>query len=47
MSITELLSQLEEELKIELDPDTVFEYPLIDQLAGQICLLAQRARVVF
>lgn len=41
MSITELVSQLEDHLKIDLDPDVVFEYPLFDQLVDQICALAR------
>ncbi|MDA8140134.1 MAG: beta-ketoacyl synthase N-terminal-like domain-containing protein [Desulfobacteraceae bacterium] len=45
MSITELVSQLEEELKIELDPDVVFEFPLIDQLVDQILTLTRQIRV--
>jgi acyl carrier protein len=36
MSLTELVSQLEEELKIDLDPDVVFEYPLVDQLVDAL-----------
>lgn len=43
MSITELVTQLEEDLSVDLDPDIVFEYPLIDQLVEEICATIQRS----
>jgi acyl transferase domain-containing protein/acyl carrier protein len=36
MSVTALISQLESSLKIEIDPDIIFEYPLPDQLIDEI-----------
>ncbi len=36
MSVTALISQLEASLKIEIDPDIIFEYPLPDQLIDEI-----------
>lgn len=36
MSVTALISQLETSLKIEIDPDIIFEYPLPDQLIDEI-----------
>jgi len=36
MSAAEFISQLESSLKIELDPDILFEYPLPDQLIDEI-----------
>lgn len=45
MSITELISQLEEDLKIDLDPDIVFEFPLVDQLVDEIYAITQRVTV--
>ncbi len=41
MSITELVSQLEDELAIDLDPDIVFEYPLLDQLVDALVAQTQ------
>lgn len=43
MSITELVAQLEEDLSIDLDPDIVFEYPLVDQLVDEIYAIIQRS----
>lgn len=45
MSITELIAQLETTLLIDLDPDLVFEYPLVDQLVDQIYALSQTKSV--
>ena len=36
MSVTALLSELESSLKIDLDPDIIFEYPLPDQFIDEI-----------
>ena len=36
MSVTALISELESSLKIEIDPDIIFEYPLPDQLIDEI-----------
>ena len=36
MSATALISELESSLKIEIDPDIIFEYPLPDQLIDEI-----------
>ena len=36
MSVTALISTLESSLRIEIDPDIIFEYPLPDQLIDQI-----------
>jgi acyl carrier protein len=36
MSATELINQLEEQFKIEIGPDIIFEYPLFDQFADEI-----------
>ena len=36
MSVTELFSQLETTLKIDIDPDIIFEHPLPDQLIDKI-----------
>ncbi len=41
MSITELISQMETILEVDLDPDLVFDFPLVDQLAKKIFELAQ------
>lgn len=40
MSATELIHVLEQEFKIELDPDILFEYPLLDQFADTIDAMA-------
>ncbi len=36
MSATELIHNLEQVYRIELDPDILFEYPLLDQFAGAV-----------
>jgi len=36
MSVTALISELETSLKIDIDPDIIFEYPLPDQLIDKI-----------
>jgi acyl transferase domain-containing protein len=36
MSVTALISELESSLKIDIDPDIIFEYPLPDQLIDEI-----------
>ena len=36
MSLTALISELESSLKIDIDPDIIFEYPLPDQLIDEI-----------
>ena len=36
MSATELINSLEQEFKIELDPDVLFDYPLLDQIVELI-----------
>lgn len=36
MSATELVNHLEEVLKIEIEPDLLFEYPLFDQLVEEL-----------
>lgn len=43
MSITELVAQLEAELKIDIDPDVVFEHPLVDQLTDALHASLQTA----
>jgi acyl carrier protein len=40
MSGTELISQLEASLKIEIGPEVLFEYPLRDQFVDQVYALA-------
>ena len=41
MSVTALISELETSLKIEIDPDIIFEYPLPDQLIDEIHALIE------
>ena len=41
MSLTELISQLETILEVDLDPDLVFDFPLVDQLTDKIFELAR------
>ena len=36
MSATEMIRHLEEEFKIEIEPDVLFDYPLIGQFAAEI-----------
>ncbi|MDJ0805111.1 MAG: phosphopantetheine-binding protein, partial [Desulfobacterales bacterium] len=36
MSATELINQLENQFQIEIEPDILFEYPLIDQFVAEI-----------
>ena len=36
MSATELINSLEQEFKIDLDPDVLFDYPLLDQIVEVI-----------
>lgn len=40
MSATELIASLEREFQIELDPDILFEYPLVDQLTEAVKTIA-------
>lgn len=42
LSGTQLISQLETELKIEIDTDILFEYPLYDQLVDEIYATTKR-----
>ena len=42
MSVTALISELESSLKIDIDPDIIFEYPLPDQLIDEIHSLIKK-----
>ena len=44
LSATELISQLEASLNIEIGPEILFEYPLRDQFVGEVSALANRGR---
>ena len=43
MSVTELISQLETLYHIEIDPDDIFDYPLIDQFIDHVYGLVQES----
>ncbi len=40
LGATELLSQLEDRLSIEIEPEILFEYALLDQFIDQVGALA-------
>ena len=42
MSAAELISQLESSLKIELEPEFIFEYPLKDAFIDAVFTIAGR-----
>jgi len=43
ISVTEFISQLESSLKIDIDSDLIFEYPLPDQFIDEIHSFIQKA----
>ncbi|MCK5346049.1 MAG: acyl carrier protein, partial [Candidatus Heimdallarchaeota archaeon] len=43
ISVTEFVSQLESSLKIDIDSDLIFEYPLPDQFIDEIHSFVQKA----